>query len=117
MIIITKDNKISVEELTKMSEKMFGGLVKAVVDVEKGIMAVDAEFHSDEETLLMGSGSKRTEVWGVNLHPGSFSKDGFIEFDSIINLKSFIGNRTRGVDDPEIRGKVIGIVNNLVISP
>jgi hypothetical protein len=117
MIIITKDNKISVGELTKMSENMFGGLVKAVVDIEKGIMAVDAEFHSDEEALLMGSGSKRVEVWGINLHPGLFGKDGFIEFNSMINLKSFVGNRTRGIDDPGIREKVIGIVNNLVISP
>ncbi|MDD5221226.1 MAG: DUF5674 family protein [Candidatus Paceibacterota bacterium] len=115
MILITKDNKISVGELTKMSEKMFGGLVKAVVDVEKGIMAVDAEFHSDEETFLMGSGSKRVGVWGINLHPALFGKDGFIEFDSMINLKSFIGNHTRGVDDQKIKEKIIEIVNNLVI--
>ena len=45
--------KISLEELEKMSEKMFGGLVKTVVDIEKGIMVVDSELHADEENLLL----------------------------------------------------------------
>ena len=34
--------KISIDELKEMSEKMFGGLVKAVIDIEKEIMVVDA---------------------------------------------------------------------------
>ncbi|KKT16221.1 MAG: hypothetical protein UV98_C0035G0001, partial [Parcubacteria group bacterium GW2011_GWB1_43_6] len=37
------------------------------------------------------------------------------EFDSMINLKPFLGNRNRGVDDPEIRKKILEIVENLVI--
>ncbi len=98
-----------------MSEKMFGKLVKTVVDVEKGIMAVDAEFHSDEETLLMQNGSKRSEVWGISLYPDLFGKDDFIEFDSMINLKPFVGNRTRNVDDLQIKEKIKKIVNNLVV--
>jgi hypothetical protein len=47
------EEKISREELNEMSAKMFGDLVKAVVDIEKGIMAVDAELHADEEAMLM----------------------------------------------------------------
>lgn len=43
--------KISVAELKDMSKKMFGGLVKAVVDIEKKIMVVDAGMHADEETF------------------------------------------------------------------
>lgn len=39
--------KISLDELKKMSERMFGSLVKAVVDIEKGIMVVDAGLHAD----------------------------------------------------------------------
>ena len=34
-------DKISISELKKMSVKMFGGLVKAVVDVEKEIFNTD----------------------------------------------------------------------------
>jgi len=53
---IIKD-KITVEELKEMSKRMFGDLVKAVVDVEKEIMAVDAPLHVDQEQELLESGS------------------------------------------------------------
>jgi len=50
-------NKISINTLEKMAEQMFGNMIKAVVDVEKEIMAVDAELHADEEALLLKNGS------------------------------------------------------------
>ena len=40
---------ITLQELKGMSDRMFGGLVKAVVDIEKNIMVVDAAMHADEE--------------------------------------------------------------------
>ena len=40
---------ILLSELKEITEKTFGILVKAVVDIEKGIMAIDAELHCDEE--------------------------------------------------------------------
>jgi hypothetical protein len=46
-------DRLSRAELKKMAEEGFGDLVKAVVDVEKEIMAVDAELHADEEALLL----------------------------------------------------------------
>ena len=35
MKTIDKENKISIRELMQMSERMFGELVKVVVDIEK----------------------------------------------------------------------------------
>jgi len=67
MKIVSGDNKIAVSELVEMAKKMFGNLVKGVVDVEKETMAVDGELHSDEEMLLNENGSKRADVWGINL--------------------------------------------------
>jgi len=107
-------NKISLYELEKMSEKMFGSLVKAVVDIKKEIMAVDAEMHADQEAYLLKKGSKQKNLWGINLHPVKFGSDEFVEFDSMINLRPVDNNRTRGVDDLKIRNKIIKIVNNLV---
>lgn len=96
-----------------MAEKMFGNLVKAVVDVKKEIMAVDAEMHADEEAELLKHGSKQIDLWGINLYP-EISGDELIEFDSMINLKPAQNNRTRSVDDPKIRKKIIQLVNKLV---
>ena len=43
------EENISIDELKRMSSKMFGNLVKAVLDIEKKILVVDAELHSDQE--------------------------------------------------------------------
>ncbi|PIQ92879.1 MAG: hypothetical protein COV69_00955 [Parcubacteria group bacterium CG11_big_fil_rev_8_21_14_0_20_39_14] len=98
-----------------MAKKMFGNLVKAVVNAEKGIMAIDGELHSDEELLLIENGSRRVNLWGVNLYPEFFGKDQFVEFDSLINIKPSQGNRSRGVNDQEIRKKILEIVGKLII--
>lgn len=92
---------------------MFDNLVKAVVDVKKKVMAVDAGLHADEEKLLLENGSKQTDLWGINIYPDRKGEE-FIEFDSMINIRPYQGNRTRGVNDPKIREKVINIVNELV---
>ena len=52
-----------------MSAAMFGDMVKAVVDVRREMMAVDAELHSDEEAFLLEHGSAQEDLWGINLYP------------------------------------------------
>lgn len=107
-------NAISREELSQMAKAGFGDLVKAVVDVEQEIMAVGGELHADEEVILMEQhGAKREDTWGINLYPGKTGGD-FIEFDSMVNLKPAFGNRSRGVDEPEIREQIKKIVERLV---
>lgn len=97
-----------------MAEKMFGNLVKAVVDIEKGTMAVDAELHADEEQLLLENGSEQANLWGINIYPET-KDENWIEFDSMINLRPSQKNRSRGVDSEETRKKIIEIVNKLVL--
>lgn len=109
---IVKDT-INVKELKSMTEKMFGGLVKAVVDIEKEIMIIDAPMHADEESELIKSGSKQENLWGINLYPEKSGAE-FIEFDSMINLRPSRNNRSRGVDDPQICAKIIEIVDKLI---
>ncbi len=108
------NDKILIEELKKMSENMFGDFVKAVVDIETGVMVVDAGLHSDEEALLLENESKQENLWGINIYPESFGDDDFIEFDSMINLRPSWGNKTRSVDDPKAREKITNLVNKLV---
>ncbi|MFA5877782.1 MAG: DUF5674 family protein [Candidatus Staskawiczbacteria bacterium] len=107
------NDKITIAELKELSERMFGNFVKAVIDIEKEIVAVDAELHVDLEQLLIENGSEPNNLWGINIYP-EVGKDKFIEFDSMINLKPSLGNRTRGIDKEEIREKIISIVNKVV---
>jgi len=109
---IIKD-KILIFELRKMAEQMFGNLVKVVVDVEKKIMVVDGELHSDEEALLLEKGSQQKNLWGINIYPEVQGSD-WIEFDSMINLRPSFQNISRGVDDLNVRKRIRKIVDELV---
>lgn len=100
---------LTFEELKKMAAGLFGNSVKAVVDVDRELIAVDAELHSDLEALLLEDGSKQKNLWGINLYPELRGED-FIEFDSMINMRPSQGNRSRGVDNEEIRKRIIDIV-------
>jgi len=111
MKIITEAIKIT--SLRDMMLNMFGNFVKAVIDVEKEIMAIDGELHADEEALLLVKGSKQENLWGINIYP-ELPKEERVEFDSMINLRPSQENRTRSVDDPEVRNKIIEIVNKLI---
>jgi hypothetical protein len=111
MIIISEPFPFG--DLVRMVETRFGNMVKAVVDVEKEIMALDAELHADEEAALLDAGSRQENLWGINIYPEMPVPD-WIEFDSMINLRPSQGNRTRGVNDPEIRRRIIEIVVKLV---
>jgi len=114
MRIVDSKSRVSLRELHEMAMNTFGDMVKAVVDVNLAIMAVDAELHADEEALLIENGSDQKDLWGINLYPEIEGAD-FIEFDSMINLRPSIGNRSRGVENPEVREKIRKVVADLVI--
>ena len=99
---------LTLDELNEMAHAMFGDMVKAVVDVDRGLVAVDAELHSDLEALLLEDGSKQKSLWGINFYPDAHG-DEFIEFVSMINMRPSQGNRSRGVENEEIVKKIIEI--------
>ncbi|MCM8763622.1 MAG: DUF5674 family protein [Candidatus Omnitrophica bacterium] len=107
--------KISLKELKQLAEETFGELVKAVIDIERKLMVVGGELHSDQEALLLSEGSKQKDIWGINLYPEKYPRSSWLEFDSLINLRPSFGNKSRSVDDPKIRQKIIEIVNKLVV--
>jgi hypothetical protein len=51
--LLKENDTISVDELKLMSAKMFEKIVKAVVDIEKEIMIIDAPMHADQEFFLL----------------------------------------------------------------
>jgi hypothetical protein len=108
------EDKITIEELKEMSKKMFGNLVKAVVDIEKEIMVVDGELHAEEQGMLLENGSRYENTWGINIYPEMVDKENWIEFDSMINLKPLLNHKTRGVEDKNTQEKIIQIVNKLI---
>ena len=110
---IIKDT-LKFQDLKQMAEQLFGDMVKAVVDVDRQLIAVDAELHSDLEALLLEDGSKQRNLWGINLYPDMKEKE-FIEFDSMINIRPSQGNRSRSVEDEALRKKIVALVEKVLI--
>ena len=106
-------NTLMFEELKQMAARMFGDLVKAVVDLDRELLAVDAELHADLEAELLEDGSTQRSLWGINLYP-DVQPDQFIEFDSMINMRPSQGNRSRGVEDEAIRKKIAAVVEKRI---
>ncbi len=104
---------ITIGELKQIAQNTFGDLVKAVVDIDRNLIAIDGELHSDLEALLLESGSKQNSLWGVNFYP-DIKDDDFIEFDTIINLRPSQGNMSRGIDSQDIQRKIISVIDKWV---
>ncbi|MFA5389769.1 MAG: DUF5674 family protein [Candidatus Omnitrophota bacterium] len=107
---------LELSRLKEMAANGFGRLVKAVVDIDRELLAVDAELHSDLEALLLENGSKQKSLWGINLYPEMEGGEDFIEFDSVINMRPSENNRSRGIENKDTREKIIEIVNKRIKS-
>ncbi len=105
---------ISLGELAELAPRMDGDLVKAVVDLRRGVMAAGARMHAELEAELLDDGSQQADVWGINLYPARYDRPDWLEFDSVINLRPRHGNRSRSVDDPIARDGIVSIVDGLV---
>ncbi len=107
------DDVTDIKALEEIAAKQFGDMVKAVVDVDKGIMAIGGELHADEEAALLEAGSAQENLWGINIYP-SLKGDDWLEFDSLINIRPSQNNLSRGVENGDERKKIIAIVNGLI---
>ena len=103
------EEEIERGELKDAENILEGGMVKAVVDVDREIIGVDAEMHADIEQMLLANGSNQDALWGINLWFEEKGDD-FVEFDSMINIRPRQGNRSRSVENPETQQKIREVV-------
>ena len=107
------EEEIKKEDLKNAKNVLEDGMVKAVVDIEKEIIGIDAEMHADIEKALLEKGSNQDYLWGINLW---FDDDdeNFIEYDSMINIRPRQNNRSRDVENPETKAKVKEVVKKWI---
>ena len=111
------DKLLSLDELGCIESETFFSdmcMMKAVVDIEKGILAVNAELHSDLERLLLENGSNQKSLYGINI----YYDNGEIEYDSLINpprnREAGYPRVGRGVADPKARERIVEVVNKWI---
>ena len=105
---------IPLRELQMLADESFGDFAKAVVDVRLGCLAIGGELHADGEALLLEQGSRQDDLWGINLYPGLEGSE-MVEFDSMINIRPGQGNRSRTVEDPALRIRILALVQTFIL--
>jgi hypothetical protein len=107
---------VKADEIWNSRVTEFEEMLKAVADVKRDILAMDAEMHSDLEALLLENGSEQKDLWGFNLYPLK-DKTGtdYVEFTSFINIRPSQDNRSMEVMDPEVRSQIISLVHRLLL--
>ena len=111
--IILVKKPITLETIKNIAVENDSDLVKAVVDIKSQIIAIGGYMHADEEKFLLDQNSAQDDLWGINIHPNK-DRSSWVEFDSMINIRSRQNNRSRGVKDPNTQQKIIEIVNLLI---
>ena len=110
------ENPIKRSDLIKESTNFIDeNTIKAVVDINREIIAVDSPMHYDCEQLLLENGSNQEDLWGVNLYLDEEKIDDLVEFDSMINVRPTQNNRTRGVEDEKTREEIKKVVQKWLI--
>ena len=83
----------------------YESMVKIVVDIRRRVLAGGSEMHSDCESLLLEDGSEQDDLWGANWYPGEQE----IVFESLINIRPRLGNRSTLIQSEELRVKVASV--------
>jgi hypothetical protein len=100
--------------LLEMAAESFGDMVKAVVDTNQRLLALGGGLHSDEEAALLTQGSVQADLWGINIYPEQ-PRSEWVEFDSMINIRPRLGNRSRSVEDAAVQQLILEIVDSLIL--
>jgi len=108
------ERPIAKDELINIAAQWFGAMVKAVVDLEKNIIAIGGEMHADAEAILIEQGSKQDNLWGINLYPNE-KDENFIKYISLINISPRRKNLDMEIQNSEIKSQIRELIDKLII--
>ena len=90
-----------------------GDYIKLAVDIRRGILAGGGILHADCESALLEDGSRQQDVWGADWNPAGQE----VTFESLINIRPRLNNRSLEIEDSTIRRRVAQISVELLGKP
>jgi len=103
------DNRATPVQMQEMLES-YPLLIKIVVDIRRRILAGGGEMHADCEAVLLEHGSAQDDLWGANWYP----EEQHLEFESLINIRPRLGNRSIIIQSEELRRQIAGVTLELL---
>lgn len=101
--------KASAAEINEMLAR-YESMIKIVVDVRRRVVSGGGEMHADCESVLLDDGSEQDDLWGANWYPSEQR----IEFESLINIRPRLGNRSILIQNEELRRQVESITREIL---
>ena len=101
--------KASVSEIEDMLQR-YEEMIKIVVDIRRRILSGGGEMHADCESVLLEDGSEQDDLWGANWYPAEQR----IEYESLINIRPRLGNRSILIQDENLRKQVEAVTLELL---
>ena len=100
--------RATVQQIQEMLVQ-YDNMIKIVVDTRREILVGGGEMHADCEDILLEAGSEQDDLWDANWYPA----DQRIEFESLINIRPRLGNRSMVIQSEIIRQQVESITRKL----
>lgn len=90
-----------------------GRMVKAVVDVTRGVMAVGGDLHVEMKERLIKEGSAAEDLWGVRIYFWATLEES-IEYVSQINYRPARNNASWHIRDVFLCGTIRRVMERLI---
>lgn len=97
-MIITKSEPFTKEEIIKLRE-LFDVYIKTVIDVEKKVCSAGADRHYKSEKILLGGGSRQSDIWGGGID----IEAKIIDCNSFINVRPSDKNTSNEIQGEKLR--------------
>ena len=97
-----------------MAKEWYGFLIKGTVDIANNKVAIGGDYHLESCELLVKQGSNHNDIWGFNIRFDE-NQNEVLEFDSLVNIKPAVANKSRSVENPEITKKATAIIKSWIL--
>lgn len=108
-MIHTVTQKATAQQISEMLD-IYPTMIKIVVDIRRRIVVGGGEMYSDCESVLLDIGSEQDDLWGANWYP----VEQRVEFESLINIRPRLGNRSIVIQSEDIRRAVESITRQVL---
>lgn len=105
--------QIPMSEVRTLAQEWYGTMIKGTVDITENKVALGGDYHMETYELLVLDGSNHNNIWGFNIRFDGDQED-LLEFDSLVNIKPALGNKSRSVEDSKIIGRATEIIHSWI---
>jgi len=107
-IRVVKDGRITRTELRSLAQETYGVMIKAVADLDRGVLAFNGPMHKDIQAVLLTEGSRVRDMWGFCLHLDKPWVVAF-EFRSHINARPEDGNASIQINNELVCRAIVSL--------